>query len=141
MNLKLKLTLVFLAVLSQNVKSEVDVTVNKKEIVVREGKEIDLICSLQVNNFQRVPSYTINMFYKQKFKNWTTYKFQYMFMTVAYFSKKITALLSSNNSTCFSSKSSITKVNQLISFVKGNNMVYLNMFLLLEYFLELLIFS
>ena len=52
MNLKLKLTLVFLAVLSQNVKSEVDVTVNKKEIVVREGKEIDLICSLQVNIFR-----------------------------------------------------------------------------------------
>ena len=63
MNLKLKLTLVFLAVLSQNVKSEVDVTVNKKEIVVREGKEIDLICSLQVNNFQRVPFYTINTKY------------------------------------------------------------------------------
>ena len=63
MNLKLKLTLVFLAVLSQNVKSDVDVTVNKKEIVVREGKEIDLICSLQVNNFQRVPFYTINTKY------------------------------------------------------------------------------
>ena len=78
MNLKLKLTLVFLAVLSQNVKSEVDVTVNKKEIVVREGKEIDLICSLQVNNFQRVPFYTINMFCKHRLKNWTTYKFQYI---------------------------------------------------------------
>ena len=78
MNLKLKLTLVLLAVLSQNVKSEVDVTVNKKEIVVREGKEIDLICSLQVNNFQRVPFYTINTKYvKQRLKNWTTYKFQY----------------------------------------------------------------
>ena len=60
MNLKLKLTLVFLAVLSKNVKSEVDVTVNKKEIVVREGKEIDLICSLQVNNFQRILFHTIN---------------------------------------------------------------------------------
>ena len=82
MNLKLKLTLVFLAVLSQNVKSEVDVTVNKKEIVVREGKEIDLICSLQVNNFQGVSFYIYhsipNMFYKQPVKNWTTYKFQYV---------------------------------------------------------------
>ena len=93
MNLKLKLTLVFLAVLSQNVKSEVDVTVNKKEIVVREGKEIDLICSLQVNNFQRVPFYT---------SNWSkiglsTYKYQYiqtvLFMTVAYFAKKIRFVL------------------------------------------------
>ena len=78
MNLKLKLTLVFLAVLSQNVKSEVDVTVNKKEIVVREGKEIDLICSLQVNNFQRVHFYTYYQYqicFTSNRSNWTTYKF------------------------------------------------------------------
>ena len=71
MNLKLKLTLVFLAVLSQNVKSEVDVTVNKKEIVVREGKEIDLICSLQVNIFRESLFIRLipNVFYKQPVKN------------------------------------------------------------------------
>ena len=86
MNLKLKLTLVFLAVLSQNVKSEVDVTVNKKEIVVREGKEIDLICSLQVTNFQKIPFYATNSkyVYKQPVNYWTTYKFQYIDSSVVY---------------------------------------------------------